>query len=216
MIIYLDESGDLGFNFNNPKTTRYLVIGLLVFFDDAAHLGMLRAVKKMLRNKLPKNLPELKGSNLTLPVKKYFLKELNEHKNWCLYTAAADKKAWVKHHVSNNYKMPEKKALYDEIAKRLFSQLNHLKTSPYVNVIVDRSKNNDDIKLFDQIVMAEIKKQISEKTLLTIRHCSSQGDAGLQAVDIFCSGVGRKYEFSDLTWYCEFSDRIAAEVEYKF
>ena len=30
MIIFLDESGDLGFDFSNPKTSRKFVITLLV------------------------------------------------------------------------------------------------------------------------------------------------------------------------------------------
>ncbi len=216
MIIYLDESGDLGLNFENRKTTRYLVLGLLVFLDDAAHLAMIRAIRKTLKNKLPKKSSELKGSNLTLSVKKYFLREVIKQKNWCLYTAIADKKAWVEYHVSNCWREPEKKALYDEMARRLISQLGYLETAQYVDVVVDRSKNKHEIQIFDQAIMVEIKKRVADKTLILIRHRSSQGDAGLQAIDIFCSGIGRKYELSDITWYKEFSDRIAIEVEYKF
>ena len=44
----------------------------------------------------------------------------------------------------------------------------------------------------------------------------SHEEAGLQAIDIFCGGVWNKYEKSDVTWYAEFSDKIATEVEYKF
>lgn len=35
--------------------------------------------------------------------------------------------------------------LYNEIAKRLFSQLDHLETAQHVNIVIDRSKNKDEI-----------------------------------------------------------------------
>ncbi len=216
LIIYLDESGDLGFNFKNKKTSRYIVIGLLVFLNGAANTAMINAVKKTLKNKLPKNTLELKGSNLAFPIKKYFLKEINKQKDWRLYAAIADKKSWVEHHVSNHHREPEKKALYDEITKRLLSQLDFLEMTERVDIVVDRSKNKDEISLFDKAIMVEIKKRVPKKTPLTITHRSSHGAAGLQAVDIFCYGIWRKYEFSDFAWYKEFSDRIAVEVKYKF
>ena len=50
MVIYLDESGDLGFDFTQKNTRRYLIISLLVCGDDAAHLAITRAVKKTLKN----------------------------------------------------------------------------------------------------------------------------------------------------------------------
>lgn len=216
MIIYLDESGDLGFDFSQKKTSRYLVIALLVCWDDAAHLAMIRAVKRTLKNKLHKNTAELKGNDLALSIKKYFLKEVSKQANWCLYVAVADKKAWVNHHISNYQREPKKKALYDEIAKRLFSQLDYLETTGRIDVVVDRSKNKDEIAAFDEAIISAITERFSKKTRLTIRHRNSQEDAGLQAVDIFCAGIGKKYEKTDLTWYREFADRIAVEIEYKF
>lgn len=59
-------------------------------------------------------------------------------------------------------------------------------------------------------------KQLSQKTRLTIKHRLSQEDAGLQAIDIFCAGIWRKYEKADFSWYQIFSGKIASEIEYKF
>ncbi len=216
MIIYLDESGNLGFDFKQKNTSRYLVIGLLVCWDDVAHASIIRAIKKTLKNKLPRNTPELKGSDLALPIKKYFLKEVSKPKNWCLYTAIADKKAWVNHHMNNHHQTLQKKALYDEVAKRLFSQLDYIETTHRIDIVVDRSKNKDEIVVFDEAITTAVKERIVKKMPLTIRHRNSQEDAGLQAIDIFCAGIGRKYEQGDLTWYQEFADRIAVEIEYKF
>lgn len=217
MIIYLDESGNLGFNFDILKTSHYLVIGLLVFFDRVSHTEMIRAVRKTLKKKMPKRIYELKGIHLDLSLKKYFLRASKKENNWCLYTAIADKKSWLAHHTSNHHnKELDKKALYNELTSRLISQLDFLKTVDRIDIIVDRSKNREEIKIFDNVIMSRIKEQISKKVPVTITHRSSQEDAGLQAIDIFCSGIGRKYESSDFSWYREFGDKIAVEVVYKF
>ncbi len=219
MFLYLDESGDLGFNFCNRKTSRYLVIGLLVFPDGiagvAAHTAMLKAVKRTLKNKLPKYTAELKGNKLSLAIKKYFLKGVKEQENWRLYMAIADKKAWLSYHSNQDNKV-KKKILYDEIAKRLFFHVDNLETASNIDLIIDCSKNKNEILAFDDAINAALAKRLSKNSRLSIRHRSSQEEAGLQAIDLFCSGVSKKYEQGDIAWYKEFSTKIAVEIEYKF
>ena len=50
--IYLDESGDLGFDFNNKGTPRYFIITLLVCRNKKTVEHVKNAVKKTLKNKL--------------------------------------------------------------------------------------------------------------------------------------------------------------------
>lgn len=71
----------------------------------------------------------------------------------------------------------------------------------------------------DQIII----KALSERFVgniplprLSIEHRDSQENAGLQAIDVFCSGVSEKYENNEVVWHKEFANRIAVEVEYKF
>ena len=218
MFLFLDESGDLGFNFENPKTSRYLVIGILACLDNAAHKSVVQAVRRTLRNKLPKNTPELKGNRLPIDIKKYFLKELkNDRADWSLYIAIADKKAWLTHYISKHYFEPKKEVLYNELAKRLFFELNYRQISSIIDVVVDCSKNKkSEIDVFNEAILSVINLGLSKKVRVHIRHADSQINAGLQAIDLFCSGVGRKYEKGDCSWYQEFADRIAVEVQYKF
>ncbi|MBL4648057.1 MAG: DUF3800 domain-containing protein [Gammaproteobacteria bacterium] len=46
---------------------------------------------------------------------------------------------------------------------------------------------------------------------LNIEHERSHETYGIQAVDLFCWGIYRKYECNDLVWYNLFKDRIIAE-----
>lgn len=52
MFIFLDESGDLGFDFGKPKTSRHFVIALLVCDDKLTQTGIRTAVSRTLKNKL--------------------------------------------------------------------------------------------------------------------------------------------------------------------
>ncbi|OGT42860.1 MAG: hypothetical protein A3F13_06510 [Gammaproteobacteria bacterium RIFCSPHIGHO2_12_FULL_40_19] len=216
LMIYLDESGDLGFDFSNKKPSRYFTIALLICFDREANKTTIQSVKKTLRNKLPKNAAELKGSNLAIAIKKYFLKEMKKVENWCLYLAVADKKTWIEHHNNNHAHSLKSNTFYDEVAKRVFSQVDYLETAKNVDVIVDRSKSKDHIVAFNSAITDAIKKRLPKTAKLSIRHAYSHEEAGLQAVDLFCAGAWRKHEKLDIAWYTEFSDKIAGEMIYKF
>jgi len=76
VIIFLDESGDLGFDFRKRKTTKKFVITLLVCNSDAARKEFTKAVMRTLKNKLnqkkknSRQITELKGINTTLEIKR--------------------------------------------------------------------------------------------------------------------------------------------------
>jgi hypothetical protein len=52
MEIYLDESGDMGFDFEASQPSRYFVITLLVCENLSASQMIQRAVRNTLKNKL--------------------------------------------------------------------------------------------------------------------------------------------------------------------
>lgn len=71
MILYLDESGDLGFDFENKKPSRFFVITLLALPEARSIKFIKKAVAKTLAKKLnhPKKqsrvISELKGNATT-------------------------------------------------------------------------------------------------------------------------------------------------------
>jgi len=82
--LYLDESGDLGFDFVNKKPSKFFTITILAVSSDERNKALISATKKVIRKKLnPKNknkIHELKGSSTTLEIKKYFYKQVKEIK----------------------------------------------------------------------------------------------------------------------------------------
>ncbi len=73
--LFLDESGDLGFDFVNKKPSKFFTITILVLSSTDANRKLIKAIKKTLSRKLnlknKNKVHELKGSSTTMEIKKY-------------------------------------------------------------------------------------------------------------------------------------------------
>jgi len=215
MFIYLDESGDLGFDYSKKKTTKKFVITLLVCHSDIARRELRKAVRRTLKNKLNRSksksrcIRELKGTNTTLKIKKYFLRNIKSD-DWAIYALALNKSR-----VEANLKTKiGKKKLYNFLSRFLLEKLPLSTVEQNVEMVVDRSKNKKETKDFNQYLFNQIEALLPLNTAFDISHLSSQESAELQATDLFCWGIFRKYEYSDEEWYDIFKDKISYETEY--
>ena len=109
---------------------------------------------------------------------------------------------------------PGKKKLYNYIARFLLAKVRLENVGNAVTLVVDRSKAKDEITDFNQYLANQLDALLPLDVPLNIYHQHSYENAGLQAVDLFCWGVFRKYEVGDLDWYREYGGRIAFETEY--
>jgi len=141
---------------------------------------------------------------------------MQKTEDWCLYIAVADKKTWLEHHNRNHSYALKRTMLYDEIAKRLFLNLDLLSGAKRVDVVIDRSKNKSEIAEFNTIVTNAIKQRLPNNAVLTMRHSYSHEEAGIQAIDLFCIGAWRQHERSNSEWYAEFQHKVASSVTYQF
>lgn len=215
MIIYLDESGDLGFDFTLAKTSRFFVMSLLVCEDAAVSQQIITAVKRTIKHKLGNRVKELKGSNTSLMVKKYFLAHMQQEKRWELLTIVADKKIWHRYHIARKQKLFAE-FFYTEVAVRLLTAVKFSNAKSSVNLIIDRSMSKPLIEAFDKKLIHTLTPLIPSHYNLIIKHRNSELEAGLQAIDLFSWGVARKHQAGDLDWYSCFVDRLAVEMKYRF
>lgn len=216
MIIYLDESGDLGFDFSLKNTSHYLIMTCLVCSTVKSIYAVKKAVNITLKNKLSSRISEVKGSNTSFAVKNYFYKQITKNLDWEILSIAADKQAWLRYNKNRFLSSSDKNLFYDDIAKRLLSQIKLLTNSSHIQIIVDKSKTQASEKEFNHSISGMIRTCISNSTLLKIHHRHSFLDFGLQATDMFGWGIYRKYQRNDLEWYDVFRDRIALEMKFKF
>lgn len=214
MIIYLDESGDLGFDFSKQKTTKTFIITLLVCDDQDVSKQFKKAIRRTIRKlnrkkSKTRKIGELKGTDTNLKIKKYFYSQLR-NEGWYIYVLALNKeRVWPE--------LQTKKAkprLYNYIARHLIEKLPLRTTFTNVKLVVDRSKNREEIRDFNQYVQNQIEALLPLNTAFGIEHLTSNESAGLQAVDLFCWGIFRKYELRDLSWYKAFRSNIKYETIY--
>jgi hypothetical protein len=215
LIIYLDESGDLGFDFSKPRTSKKFVITLLICSGKNANDSFRKAVRRTLKNKLNRSksgsriVQELKGVKTSLEIKKYFYRNLSQ-KGWKLYSVILNKQRVYE----NLQKSKEKKKLYNFMARFIIEKIEFKDSGTAVTLILDRCKNKEEIRDFNNYIENQLEAVLPLNIPLNIYHERSHENAGLQAVDLFSWGVFRKYEKGENEWYNVYRRAIVFETEY--
>jgi len=210
MRIFVDESGDLGCDFNKKGTSHYFVMTALVCNDESTQRILRLAIKKTLRNKVNHGrkkdfIIELKGAFTPCSTKQYFYKHISETDSWRLYSLVVDK---LDFKIPNYIRNPSH--LYNFFSGYLFGKLNE-EINNDVIVTTDRCKTHREIVVFNEYTEGIFYSMTKGKYNVIINHELSFNDKALQAVDIFCNGIYKKYENKDLDWYNCFKDKIILE-----
>jgi 6-pyruvoyl-tetrahydropterin synthase len=218
MYIFLDESGDLGFNFDNKNSSNFFCITLLVCYNRNTLFSFKSAIKRTLLSKFnqkntKKITSELKGASTTISVKKYFYKQLSKYpdQDWEVYSIIVDKLALFKQ--INEFLEPHR--LYNLLSREIIERVDFSILNDHVQLIVDKCKGKRERAIFDYFLKTNLESKLPINVSLNIVHELSHNNAGLQAVDLFCHGIVRKHAQSDISWYSEFSGKIIEEVRWK-
>jgi len=211
LYLFLDESGDLGFDFAGKKPSDYFVVTILAVKSESERKKLAKAVERTLRNKLKgskRKVHELKGSLTSFPVKWYFY-EKARGADFQLFALVLPKKKLLKSFVK------DKSRVYNYLARKLLKALPLEHVQGRLIFILDRSKKKAEIKEFNEFIYASLRGHLPSGTLLDIHHFDSQSTKELQATDLFAWGIYRKYELADTEWYDCFKDHILVEFAYK-
>lgn len=206
MIIYLDESGDLGFDFTK-NTPRYFVITLLVCHTRNAANQFKQATRRTLKNKFSKSSLqplELKGTTTTLAIKKYFYRCATECEDWHIYSIVVDKQKLK----SRLNPLPSEHRLYNYLSKEVLKQVALKDISSQLLLVVDKRKGKKGINEFNKYLSYHLEAMLPLNVVYDISHEPSHGRCGLQAVDIFCWGIRRLYEFDDREWFDVYKEKL--------
>ena len=142
-------------------------------------------------------------------MKNYFYKQIKNF-DWQIYTVALNKKR-VLDHLTNT---KGRKKLYNYLANFIIEKVKFMSTTSAVTLVVDKCKNKAEIEDFNQYLANQLEGELPLDVPLTVYHEDSMNSFGLQAVDLFCWGVFRKYERQDTQWYDVFKNQIKFETEY--
>ena len=211
LYLYLDESGDLGFDFVNKKPSAFFTICVLAIKgrdNDRALANVVRAVaKRKLFKGAGNTVPELKGNTASLDVKKLFYKKAS-HIDFKLYSVTLNKK------LAYPYLAKDKERIYNYIARLTLEHVNFKDAAVRVIMTVDKSKSRQRIIEFNDYVVSQIKALLDPLVPLDIFHMNSNENPSLQAVDMFAWGISRKYEKEDVEWFNVFKARVCADRLY--
>lgn len=96
MLIFLDESGNMGRDITTNAGSNWFTISILICHSVDASRLIKKAVKNTLRRKINHKTTkrnrryELKGSATTIATKKYFYQQICENKDWNIYSIVSD------------------------------------------------------------------------------------------------------------------------------
>jgi len=201
--IFLDESGDLGFNFKKKKTSRYFVVTLLY---TKRKEPLEKIVKKIFRGfrQIGKShatnvLHAYKESHIT---NERVLKQLNEL-GVDLYSVSIRKKDITKLMRSDIH------LLYRLIVSRL------------LRVLLDVCQNHTDEPIHIMISQRETNRSLNEKFIESVHKslerydknifvalASPAKEKGLQIVDAASWSIYQKYEYGNADYYDLISERL--------
>ena len=208
--LYLDESGDLGFDFVNKKPSNFFTISILAVkgIDNNRNVinGIKKTLKRKFRNKI-RTVDELKGVATTIEIKKYFFKQI-KNIPFAIFSVTLNKRR-VYEKLTR-----EKERVYNWVAKLVLEKIKFERADLQVELIVDRSKSQKQIKEFNDYIFNQLKTRIDPNVPLNIRHEDSKKFIGLQAADMFSWGIFRKYENKKTDWYDIFSNKIKYDEQY--
>ncbi len=204
--IFLDESGDLGFDFTKKRTTKYFVITLLYVHEKrkleklvkVIHIGLSKSHKRKI-NHLHAN----KEKHIT---RMRLLKLLAEKEINIMAIYLNKEKVYTK--LRN-----EKEVLYNYVTNILLDRIYSKKLVPKdkeINLIASRKETNKFLnKNFQDYLSKQVLKSFDCKLNVTIK--TPYEEKSLQAVDFASWAIFRKYEFHDETYYNIIKRRIIEE-----
>src|SRR3990172_2144087 len=135
--LYLDESGDLGFDFVNKKPSKFFTVTILAIRGPANNRLLIKAVKKTLARKLNRRksvVSELKGARTVFEIKMYFYGQIEELK-FGVYSLTLNKKRVFERLTIN------KERVYNYISRLVLDKIPIEKAQEQVILILDKSKS---------------------------------------------------------------------------
>jgi hypothetical protein len=214
MLLYLDETGCLGFDFSKSGTSRYLTIAVLACDGRSEFTSFKKAVNRTLKNKINRRrkkrpVSELKASSTSIEVKRYFMKNA-PNAGWKVYGITINKQNAMPHLTTKEGKVK----LYNHLASALLKKIPFKDDGQPVTLVLDKSKSKSEIADFNQYFERQTQGRLPINTPLYIHHEDSQSNPCLQAVDLFCWGIVRNRSRNDSLWITEYREYVKEDILY--
>ena len=204
--IFLDESGDLGFDFTKKRTSQYFVITILFAKEKRPIEKIVKIVHSGLKKKHKQRGGVLHAYREKPITRQRLLRRLRE-KDISIVTIYLNKKR-----VYSRLR-EEKAVLYNYVVNILLDRIFRKKLIPpeqEINLIASRKETNKFLNLNFKMYLAR-QAQMNHSMRLHIEIKTPYEEKALQAVDFLSWAIFRKYEYGDESYYKIIKDKVVEE-----
>jgi len=204
--IFLDESGDLGFNFEKKKTSKIFVITLLFTDNKRPIEKIVKKTHSELRKKYKRKFGALHAVREKPITRQRLLKRLDE-KDCVIMTIYLNKKRVYT-------KLQEEKAvLYNYVANILLDRIYTKKIIPIEKTIELIASKRETNKFLNENFKNYLDSQVKNrhKTRIKINIKTPSDEKSLQVVDFVSWAIFRKYEYGDDSYYNLIKNKVVEE-----
>lgn len=204
--IFLDESGDLGFDFKKSRTTKYFLITFL-FASEKRPIEKVVAKTHQTLKKIHKKRGGVLHCHSESPATRRKLLQLLCKKDCFIMTVYLNKK--------NVYTKlyEEKEVLYNYVTNILLDRIYHKKRIPINEKIILFASRKETNKFLNENFKTYLtnKLRINHKVQIGIVIKTPHEEKALQAVDFVSWSIFRKYEYGDESYYMIIKSKIIEE-----
>jgi len=204
--IFLDESGDLGFNFQKKKTSKIFIITCLFTENKRPIEKIVKKTHSELQKKYKRKFGILHAVKEKLVTRKRLLKRLN-YKDCAIMTIYLNKKR------VHTRLQDEKTVLYNYVANILLDRIYTKKIIPIektIELVASKRETNKFLnENFKNYLNAQVKNR--HKVNINVRIKSPSEEKSLQAVDFVSWAIFRKYEHGDDSYCNIIKNKIVEE-----
>ena len=204
--IFLDESGDLGFDFQKKKTSKVFVITCLFVENKRSMEKIVRKTHSELKKKYKRRFGVLHAVKEKPITRQRLLKRLSE-KDCVIMTIYLNKKR-VYTKLQN-----EKQVLYNYVANILLDRVYTKKLLPLAKNILLIASRRETNKFLNQNFKNYLNNQITNRYKANVKIVIEipREEKSLQAVDFASWAIFRKYEYGDDSYYNLIKNKIVEE-----
>jgi len=204
--IFLDESGDLGFNFKKKKTSKVFVITCLFVENKKPIEKIVRKTHSELKKKYKRRFGILHAVKEKPIIRQRLLKRLSE-KDCTIMTIYLNKKR-VYTNLQN-----EKQVLYNYVANILLDRIYTKKLLPLAKNVLLVASRRETNKFLNRNFKNYLNNQILNRHKVNVKVLikTPYEEKSLQAVDFASWAIFRKYEYGDDIYYNLIKNKIVEE-----
>jgi len=204
--IFLDESGDLGFDFKKKKTSKIFVVTCLFTESKRPLEKIVRKTHSELQKKYKRRFGVLHAAKEKPITRQRLLKRLNEKYCTIMTIYLNKKKVYTR-------LQEEKAVLYNYVTNILLDRIYSKRAIPAdkrIELIASRRETNKFLnENFKDYLNDQIKNR--HKIEIKIEIKTPAEEKSLQAVDFASWAIFRKYEYGDDSYYNLIKNKITEE-----